>query len=143
MRSAIRNPLLALSVAASFPLVALAQSGDNYQCTMDGLTRRVEVVHETSAAVPCEVRYHKDDETPGAPQTLWSAQNEAGYCEAQAQSFAARLESWGWRCTSAAEPAASTARRAPSARSEPAPTTAVQEPPADDTADLIAPSETP
>jgi hypothetical protein len=130
--------MLVLSLAAALPLTALAQSSDTYQCTMGGLTRRVEVAHETSAPVPCEVRYHKDDETPGAPQVLWSASNEAGYCESQAESFVTRLEGMGWQCGAAvseavpAEPAP--AEPAPAAAAPPA-----DEPPADDTEDLAAP----
>jgi hypothetical protein len=134
----MHRPLLVLSLAAVLPLTALAQSSDTYQCTMGGLTRRVEVAHETGAPVPCEVRYYKDDETPGAPQVLWSASNEAGYCESQAESFVTRLEGMGWQCGTAvseavpADPAPAAA--APAAAEPPA-----DEPPADDTEALAAP----
>jgi hypothetical protein len=47
--------------------------------------------------------YHKDTEAPdAAPEELWNAQNEAGYCEARAAEFVAQLESWGWQCEQAA-----------------------------------------
>jgi hypothetical protein len=124
---------LVLSLAAALPLTALAQSSDTYQCTMSGLTRRVEVAHETSAPVPCEVRYHKDDEAPGAPQVLWSASNDAGYCESQAESFVTRLEGMGWQCGSAVSEAVP-AEPAPAVAAPPA-----DEPPADDTDSLAAP----
>ena len=34
----------------------------------------------------------------GAEQVLWRATNEAGYCEARAEEFLEKLESWGWQC---------------------------------------------
>ena len=48
--------------------------------------------------MPCEVLYFKDSEAPGERQVLWSATNEAGYCETQAQGFVAKLEGLGWEC---------------------------------------------
>ena len=123
----MRYRVLAFSIALSFPLGALAQSSDVFRCTMGGLTRRVEVARETDAPLPCEVRYNKDDEAPGAPQVLWSASNEEGYCDAQAEGFLARLEGLGWQC--------SAATRAGTPATEPA----AAEPPADDTDDLLPP----
>ncbi|HEY5566795.1 MAG TPA: hypothetical protein VIM81_06075 [Gammaproteobacteria bacterium] len=137
----MHRSMLVLSLAAALPLTALAQSSDTYQCTMGGLTRRVEVAHETSAPVPCEVRYHKDDEAPGAPQVLWSASNEAGYCESQAEGFVARLEGMGWQCDSAVSEGISAAPVPAEPPAAPAP--AADAPPADDTDALAAPSERP
>jgi hypothetical protein len=80
---------------------AVGQSNRNYQCTMAGLARRVEVAYPGAAAVPCEVRYYKDSEGQNGPQVLWSAQNETGYCERQAEEFVAKLQGMGWTCTDA------------------------------------------
>jgi hypothetical protein len=90
--------MLAVSVATLLPLVAAAQSTMRYQCTMGDLTRRVEVVQSTSAPVPCAVEYFKDSEAAGERQVLWSASNEAGYCEARAAEFVGRLGELGWTC---------------------------------------------
>jgi len=57
--------------------------------------RRVELAYTTSAEVPCEVRYTKED---GSTQVLWRAASEKGYCETQARDFVAKLQSLGWTC---------------------------------------------
>ncbi len=87
----------ALAAIASSPV--FAQNNRNYECAMGGLSRRVEVAYTSAAAVPCEVRYYKDSEGQSGPQVLWSAQNQAGYCEQQAQDFVSKLQSMGWTCT--------------------------------------------
>ena len=97
------NKRLMVSVCAAVMAVvsgaAIAQNNRNYECTMAGLSRRVEVAYTTAEAVPCEVRYYKDSGGQSGPQVLWSAQNEAGYCERQAQDFVAKLQGMGWTCT--------------------------------------------
>ena len=81
------------------PFLTLAQDGQVFKCTMNDNVRRVEVVAlEPGQSVPCEVRYVKETEAAGAEQVLWRATNEAGYCEARAQEFLEKLESWGWHC---------------------------------------------
>lgn len=80
------------------PSLAFAQDITNYQCSLDELTRRVEILSEPGMAVPCEVHYYKDTEVPGEDQVLWSAQNEAGYCESKTAEFVERLRSMGWTC---------------------------------------------
>jgi hypothetical protein len=87
---------------AVVPLAAFAQNDDSYRCTHDGLVRRVEIVRETGAAVPCAVRYTKDTEASGQPQVLWKAEHEQGYCEARTREFIAKLESLGWQCAAVA-----------------------------------------
>ncbi len=89
---------LVTSVAILVPLSVSAQDAPEYQCVLQDLQRRVEVVYESSVAVPCEVHYFKDTEAPGEQQILWNAQNESGYCESQAQAFVEKLEGWGWNC---------------------------------------------
>jgi len=102
--------------AAFLPVIAWAQSGDNYRCTFNNLVRRVEIIYETGVAVPCEVHYYKDDEAPGQRQVLWQASNESGYCESRTRDFVARLQDMGWSCAAAAAggaaPAGPTGREA-------------------------------
>jgi hypothetical protein len=98
-----------LSFAALLPALVAAQSSRTYECTNAGNVRRVEIAYATAADVPCEVRYHKVSEAPSAPQVLWQAATQSGYCEARAQEFVAKLQGWGWTCadsgTSQAAPA--------------------------------------
>lgn len=80
------------------PGMLLAEGSDSYTCTYGELQRRVEILRETGAQVPCEVHYHKDSEAPGGHQVLWSATNEIGYCEKNVDQLIAKLEGWGWDC---------------------------------------------
>jgi hypothetical protein len=93
-----KNLTAALLLAFSIPASTLA--ADNYQCTNGDLVRRVEILYEPGRAVPCEVQYYKDTEAPDAPQVLWRAQNESGYCESKTAAFIEQLESQGWSCGS-------------------------------------------
>jgi len=90
------------SVLAIVPVVVFAQDESSFRCTQDGLVRRVEIVYETEAPVPCAVHYYKDTEAPGEDQVLWNAQNEAGYCEARTRELVERLESGGFECAAVA-----------------------------------------
>jgi hypothetical protein len=106
----MKRRILVLSLCLTCPFAALAQSVMSYECTMPNLTRRVVIERSGPESVPCEVAYYRVDEAPGERQVLWNAVNEAGYCEAKAQSFVAQLEGWGWQCQSNAD-AAATGRR--------------------------------
>ncbi|MBB3166884.1 hypothetical protein [Simiduia aestuariiviva] len=85
-------------------LTATGALANSYVCTHGGMERSITVVyHEPGQAVPCEVQYTKQGES----QTLWRADNEGGYCEAQASAFAEKQAGWGWECQQAsAEPQA-------------------------------------
>ena len=74
-------------------------------CTLDSLTRKVEVVYSNPPAqVPCEVIYSKPDEG-GTQTSLWNAQVEPGYCEVKAEGLVDQLEGLGWSCTGPSAPA--------------------------------------
>lgn len=88
-------------VALALPVLPVAALAADYHCTFGDMTRRVEIVTEPGRAVPCEVHYYKDSEAPGTREVLWSAQNEAGYCESRTDEFVTRLREWGWDCTTA------------------------------------------
>ena len=80
------------------PGLAVAQAATSYQCSMDGMQRRVDILTEPGVTVPCQVQYHKDTEAPGQVQTLWTASSDASFCDTKAKEFVAKLEGWGWSC---------------------------------------------
>jgi hypothetical protein len=92
-----------LALASALLFVASAATADTneaprFVCTSGDSERVIEVVYRNpERTLPCEVRYHKDGES----ETLWRAQNEAGFCERQAEEFATDQEQWGWECESA------------------------------------------
>jgi hypothetical protein len=100
----------------TFSGLAFAQGAET-QCTYGDMVRRVVIMTEPGVSVPCEVHYFKDTEAPGEDQVLWSASQQAGYCEEKAAGLVAKLEGWGWDC-GATEPA-----EAPEAPEAPADTT--------------------
>lgn len=72
-----------------------------FSCSYDNMVRSIEVVYEQPGfTVPCSVVYHKETESPGDIKTLWSADNQAGYCEEKATEFSDKLEGFGWDCQS-------------------------------------------
>ena len=90
---------LLVSLALLSPGLVFAQAATSYQCTYDGMQRRIVILTEPGVTVPCQVQYHKDTEMPGEVQTLWTANSDADYCATKAAEFAAKLEGWGWSCT--------------------------------------------
>ena len=90
-------PRLAITLLFCTPVLATA---DSTHCTNGSLQRTVEVVYSNPGQpVPCEVLYDKPSE--GTQQSLWRANNEAGYCEDRAREFIGRLEELGWACGAA------------------------------------------
>ena len=89
-----RLTILCLTIALSM-LASLAIADETYVCTYGQEERVITVVYQDQEAkVPCEVRYEKD----GTTTTLWTAENEAGYCEEKAQDFVQKQREWGWIC---------------------------------------------
>ena len=84
-------------IMASFLLVATGAYADSWNCSRDDLVREVVVEYPEGGSLPCAVIYKKQTEGFG-DQTLWSASNEAGYCEQKAKDFVAKIESWGGVC---------------------------------------------
>ncbi len=73
-------------------------------CSYGELARKIEVVYsDPGQPVPCEVIYDKSAE--GSIETLWRANNEAGYCEAQAAGLVEKLRDMGWQCAADSEAA--------------------------------------
>lgn len=84
-----------LSIAAlTLPFNAFA---DSWSCRHGDDVREIHIQRESSAPVPCSVVYKKL--TEGAEdQVLWTAQNDAGYCEEKARAFVEKQTGWGWTC---------------------------------------------
>jgi len=114
----MRNQGLITLLLTIVPGAVLAQGDATTQCTYGDMTRRVVIMSEPGVSVPCEVHYYKDSEAPGEDQVLWSASQQAGYCEEKAAELVSKLESWGWNCGSGEAPAASAAPEAPQAPEE-------------------------
>lgn len=90
--------LACVCFAVLIPGLTFGDDTSTYQCTFDGLQRRIEILSEPGVAVPCEVHYYKDKESPDEKQVLWRAESEAGYCEAKVDEFIVKLREWGWEC---------------------------------------------
>lgn len=87
-----------LLITLALPLVATAAEPLSTSCTHSGEMRTIEVVYPQGAELPCEVHYTKKGET----RTLWTASNQAGFCESKAEELIAKQRGWGWQCDSAA-----------------------------------------
>ena len=75
-------------------------SAIGYRCTMGNAIRRVEINYPLSPkTLPCEVIYYKDTEQPNNPEVLWRAENDASYCETQADDMIHKLTTTSaWKC---------------------------------------------
>jgi hypothetical protein len=93
----MRNSNLTPGLLFILPGLALAD-GSSTQCTYGDMVRRVTIMSEPGVSVPCEVHYFKDTEAPGDDQVLWSASQQAGYCEQKAAGLVEKLEGFGWDC---------------------------------------------
>jgi len=98
----MKSRFIPLLIAAFLPLVSFGQTNGRFECVYGDLVRRVEIVYETGVAVPCEVHYYKDTETPGQREVLWRAVSESGYCERRTEAFISQLQGWGWSCVDVA-----------------------------------------
>ena len=124
----MRHSALMSFLFLASPALALAQGAET-ACTYGDIVRRVVVMTEPGVSVPCEVHYFKDTEAPGENQVLWSAAQQAGYCEEKAAGLVAKLEGWGWDCGPNSPPA-------PAEPDESAEPEEAEEAPSDTTDDL-------
>jgi hypothetical protein len=90
--------LVSHTVAIALLALPFSSHAASWSCKKGTGVREIHVQSETpSSPVPCSVVYKKV--TEGAPdQTLWTAANDAGYCEEQAKAFVEKQVSWGWAC---------------------------------------------
>lgn len=85
---------LCFSVILLISPACLAEDAIRYLCQSGEQQRIIEVIYNGENAVPCEVHYQRN----GLNDVLWQADNEAGYCEQQAQTFVDKQQAWGWQC---------------------------------------------
>ncbi len=100
----MNNKFTLMSLALLFPGLVFGQAVTSYECTFDGMQRRIVILTEPGVTVPCQVQYYKDTELPGEVQTLWTANSDPSYCDSKAAEFAAKLEDWGWSCAASGQP---------------------------------------
>ena len=72
-------------------------SAESWSCRHDNDVREIHIVQETDAAVPCSVVYKKLTEGV-EDQVLWTANNDANYCQDKAQGLVDKQVGWGWTC---------------------------------------------
>ena len=84
-------------ILAGVLLLPLSAHADSWSCRLGNDVREVHLEQLSSAPVPCQVVYKKLTEGV-EDQVLWSAQNDATYCDFKANEFVEKLEGWGWIC---------------------------------------------
>ena len=72
-------------------------SADAWSCRHDNDVREIIIQRDTDQPVPCSIVYKKLTEGV-EDQVLWTANNDASFCEQKAREFVAKQESWGWTC---------------------------------------------
>lgn len=84
-----------LSIAAlTLPFNAFA---DSWSCRHGDDVREIHIQRTTSEPVPCSVVYKKLTEGV-EDQVLWTAENDASYCDEKARAFVEKQTGWGWTC---------------------------------------------
>jgi len=100
MKNTIKKTVYIISTIAACSSIAISQSAmadETHVCLYEGAERKISVVYDIPGqAVPCSVTYEKG----AGIETLWQAENEAGYCEAKAAEFVEKQRGWGWDCAS-------------------------------------------
>ena len=91
-----RLSFIALFAMCAGAVTAQGVPQDRYVCNLGNNERVIEVIYASPPSkVPCEVSYTKSE----GVQKLWRAQNEIGYCESHARTFAEKHMGWGWHCS--------------------------------------------
>jgi len=110
----ISRQFIATCMGTSLLLLVPVNAYADSICTSESLIRKISVLYSAPGKlVPCQVVYEKPDQNQY--MTLWRAQNQEGYCEQQAKSFAQKLGTLGWNCSDAPMPGAENAAEAQSA----------------------------
>ncbi len=89
-----KQNLLLASVLLSLSSGTFANS---WSCRHDNNVREIHIETPTSAAVPCSVVYRKLTEGV-EDRVLWTAENDASYCQEKAQGLVDKQAGWGWTC---------------------------------------------
>lgn len=84
--------LFAVLSCVSFSVAA----SNKYVCDNHGDKRVIKIAYQSEhESMPCEVIYDKGQ----GEEVLWNAQSESGYCQAKANEFLEKQESWGYNCS--------------------------------------------
>jgi len=90
------NKVTLLAALSALFISAPVLANEAYVCKSGNQERRVAISYANEGSVvPCEVTYTKES---GDTESLWQAQNIAGYCEEKAEAFIEKLRGWGWEC---------------------------------------------
>jgi len=105
--------LAGLTVALALCSIPFASQAASWTCKSGNAVREIVVQSQSpSSPVPCSVVYKKVSE--GVPdKTLWTAENDATYCEEKAKAFADKQVSFGWTCIESVPAAQVPAAQAP------------------------------
>jgi len=81
-------------------LVSVGAVADMTVCKMGDITRRVELSHQDGdSSKPCEAKYYKDTEQPGAePQLLAKYNVEVAKCKEKTDALIQKLTGMGFNC---------------------------------------------
>jgi len=84
-----------IAVVAALTCSTAALADEVYTCTHGDQQRVISLVYMNAGQpVPCQVTYDKG----AGSLVLWSAENQAGYCEEQLAAFIEKQRVWGWNC---------------------------------------------
>lgn len=90
--------LLSQTAAIALLAIPFSSQADSWSCRHSNDVREIHIQSETAdSPVPCSVVYKKLTEGV-EDQVLWTAQNDAAYCEEKAKEFVERQVGWGWTC---------------------------------------------
>ena len=93
-----KSSIFSLTVALAVFTIPFGAQAATWTCKNGNNVREILVQAESpSSPVPCSVVYKKTTEG-AADQTLWTAANDAAYCEEKAKAFVDKQVSWGWTC---------------------------------------------
>ena len=92
------SSLFIRTAAIALLAIPFSSHAESWSCTKDTSVREIHIQTESpSSPVPCSVVYKKITEG-AADQILWSAENDAAYCEEKAKAFVEKQTFWGWTC---------------------------------------------
>jgi hypothetical protein len=115
MRISIMKKTSLFSLTAALALLAIpfGSQAASWSCKNGSNVREIHIQTESpSSPVPCCVVNKKTTEG-AADQTLWTAANDAGYCEEKATALVEKLGSLGWTCEEAKGGAGTAAKTNP------------------------------
>ena len=108
-----KSSLFSLTAALALIAFPFSSQAASWSCKHGSNVREIHIQTESpSSPVPCSVVYKKTTEGT-ADQTLWTAANDAGYCEEKAKGLVEKLVSMGWACEEATDGASTTTKTNP------------------------------